>query len=175
MSATPVTPAWLAEAHARLRARLPGHRARLLAALEPVRVHVERERLASHEDVLARLRAFGPASGWIEWQSALQAFEGGWEGPPEGAGRMLACECADGGGASLHVRWDGAGWTLARIAEAEGEPTHLRERVRHVATARAGGRGRLLCHDRYWAVDPELGARPALARFTGFATAGEEG
>ena len=137
MSATPVTPAWLAEAHARLRARLPDHRARLLAA--------------------------------------LQAFEGGWEGPPAGAGRMLACECADGGGASLHVRWDGAGWTLARIAETEGEPTHLRERVRHVATARAGGQGRLLCHDRCWAIDPELGARPALARFTGFATAGEEG
>jgi len=162
---------WLAEAHARLREACRGHDGarRLFGELRPVRLEVTGETLADHAALLGRLEAFGAVAGWVQWQSAVQPFEAGWSGPPDGAGRLLAAECVDEAGASLHARWTGGGWLLVRMAETAGAPTHLRETVRRIATWRGGDGPRVLIHHRCWAITDDAGARPVLARFVGYA------
>ncbi len=128
------------------------------------------ERLASAEDALARLVAFGPKEGWAGFQSANRTFT---ETPPamdHTTGMMLAAEAVNAAGESLHIRYGGTGnWIATRYTPAAGgEYQYLCDTVALIAIDDELNR---LRYRRYWRIDRERGAEPFAACFIGF---GEE-
>ncbi|MEW5892444.1 MAG: hypothetical protein AB1697_04825 [Pseudomonadota bacterium] len=121
----------------------------------------------SWQEALARLAAFTPASGWLQYQSRVLAFEDGTlPTPGPEAGALLEAEAARQD-ASLHVRRDGMGrWLVIemRDSETEGEPC-LAEDLRLLGAGAAPGD---LHYIRYWQADAALGMRQVTARFAGF-------
>jgi hypothetical protein len=137
-------------------------------------------------DAWARLSAFGPHQGWLQFQSRVLAYAGGSLPRPDADwGHLLAAEAVDDAGRSLSLGQDGRGGFQLTVVSPDDAPasagvagaqvsrlTGLADQVRHRATDRVPGPAadKALHYTRYWQADPERGLIPVLAAFIGFSS-----
>ena len=135
-------------------------------------LHVETHDFSDPEAAWEALRDRKPAEGWLQFQSHIAVFRSGSLPKPDPDwGCLLAAETLDAKGHSIHVRQAESGGLRLTIATplaaaADTENVFLTDDVRHLATDKAPG---LLCHRRYWRVEPAMGVAPVFAAFQGFA------
>ncbi|WP_058556337.1 hypothetical protein [Thiohalocapsa sp. ML1] len=123
--------------------------------------------LNSAEAARARLVAFKPSQGWVGFQSANRVIdERGVPDMDDQTGWLLAAEACNTDGASMHIRYDGAGgWQVTEYRQSVGGP-YLSDIVTQVA--HKVSLGAYLRYRRFWRIDPMHGAQIHAACFIGF-------
>lgn len=123
-------------------------------------------KLASIEEVYAKLGRFNPVSGWIGYQSGNQHFIRQSLELKSDYGVLLNAEMVNADNTALHVRYDGNGqWIVTQYTYREGGK-YLADRVQHIASFDKDGKT-TLDYLRFWTLG-DLGVNPVFACFVGF-------
>lgn len=170
---TDIKPEALLALYNSVRAQLADAREKMptLPAMDPetydLEIRPEDAPAGSAEAALARLAEFKPLQGWVGFQSANRLIdERGVPNMNEQTGVLLAAEVCNAEGASMHIRYDGAGgWRVTEYRPSLGGP-YLADILTHVA--HKAPLGDYLRYRRFWRIDPAQGAQVHAACFIGF-------
>lgn len=140
-----------------------------LPALEAITYHLDKpsvDILKSTEDVTKKIKDFNPISGWIGYQSGNQYFVNEPLAFKSDYGVLLNAEMTNGGGVSLHVRYNGnGGWVVTQYHYGKGGE-YVADTVKHLASFDKDG-NTTLRYLRFWKENGS-GVNPVFACFIGF-------
>lgn len=116
------------------------------------------------EAVIRQLTEFAPRQGWIQSASELVRFTAPGEFVP-GTGPIVAAECVNDDGESLHIRYTADTWRCVRARRDPAGSNLLVETRRYLSEpAELGG----IVYEVFLAYSEADGWHPHFARFAGF-------